>query len=170
MKCFVNKDLFIYLFIYPKLSNTFKYQIFYVINLPFFIGCRWPSVTARSDVVKWTGLAKCPIELIMGKGAGDCGYTPSSLSVCTWALHTVITNAILIESHLLHSLKKMVMSDGHNWILSIRTVFLSPVKSIAIHWSWKLNTIMYCHIQWPKEANIFYLLPMASDKGSTVTF
>jgi hypothetical protein len=58
-------------------------------------------------------LGKYLIEQAMGK-TGDGGYNSSPSRVCTLALLIVTAKAILIENHLLHSLKSIVGSDERN--------------------------------------------------------
>jgi hypothetical protein len=54
----------------------------------------------------------------------------------------------------LHSLKRMVGSNWSNWILGKSLVFLRPITSTALPRSYKHLTVVCCHHQKPREANI----------------
>lgn len=108
-------------------------------------------------------IGKCHRQLVMGGKTDDVGYIPTCLNVCPWTLLTVITDAVLIGNRLLHSLKGMAGSEGHSWTLGVRIVFLEPVPSNAMQ-------CFCCYHRRPKEGNIFHALPMASGRGSTITF
>ena len=98
------------------------------------------------------------------KKSGYNANIPAHLSFCPWASFIVLAHAILIWNRLLRSLKG---SDGHNWILGIRIVFLEPGISTAVQCSCKPLTIMCCYHRRTRGANIFYSLRTASSRGST---
>ena len=99
-----------------------------------------------------------------------CDNVPTHLSFYSWALLIVIANGISIGNRLLHSLKGMVGSDGQNWILSVRIVFIEPVTSAVMQCLCKPLTIMCCYQRRPREASIFPVPRMASVRGSTIDF
>jgi hypothetical protein len=100
--------------------------------------------------------------------AGQGGYIAARVRVCAWALLIVIANAILIGNRLLLCLNEKVGSDGRNWDLGLRTVFLEPVTSVSNQCPCNCHTIMYCHHWRPREANVFRILPTASVGGSII--
>jgi hypothetical protein len=69
----------------------------------------------------------------------------------------------------LHSLKGMVGSELCNRIVSIRIVFQDPITSTAMPCWYKHLTVMCCHHQKPREANIlvFHALTRTFRKGCT---
>jgi hypothetical protein len=59
-------------------------------------------------------LGKIPHRGGDGKETGGSRHISTRLSVCRWALLTVMAKAILIAIRIVHSFKGMVGSDGHN--------------------------------------------------------
>jgi hypothetical protein len=47
-----------------------------------------------------------------GGGAGAGGYITTHLSVCSWALLTVVVKVIFVVNSLMHRLKSIVGFDG----------------------------------------------------------
>jgi len=80
----------------------------------------------------------------------------------------VTERAILIGNRLLHNLKGIVESDGHNRILGVEIILIEPVNFAALLCSSKLLMTFYHHRR-PKEAKI-HVIPMSSSRSSTIDF
>jgi len=137
IKYLINTDLFMYL----KHWGTYRYQIFDDMNISASVRCLWSPVIAKA-MMSNEEARKNVTQSWPWEQTGDGIYIPARLSVCPWAFLIVIINTILIGIGNLHSLKGMVGSDGHNWIVDIRIVFLDPVTCAAMQYFCKSLTIM----------------------------
>ena len=103
---------------------------------------------------------------IVGKTC-DSGLIPTRLNVCPSARLILIASEIIMEARFLRSSNRMMDSDGHNLILGITIVSVEPILSASLRYSSKPKIISSRHRR-PREANIFYVLLMASGRGSTI--
>jgi len=120
-------------------------MVFYPLSMPFS--------NCNSKVVTWRGSGKHHVEFPM-VDTGDGWYIPTRWSICTLGLVSVIANAILIGNLLLHSLKGMLGSGGHNSVLGGRIVCLQPVIFEAMQCSFKPLPMTCCHPRGPMEVTI----------------
>ena len=68
------------------------------------------------------------------------------------------------------SAQEMVGSEGHNWILSVRILFLETATSADNQGTHEPITVMCWYHRRPREPNIFYVLPVAFGGVSIAKF
>lgn len=127
IKYLINTDLFIYL----KNWDTSRYQVFDGMNTSASMPCLWSPVIAKA-MMSNEAVRKNVTQSWPWRQTDDGRYIPARLSVYPWAFLIFIANTILMGNRILHSLKRRVGSDGHNWIVDIRIVFLELVTIAAI--------------------------------------
>lgn len=135
LKYLISKDISLYL----ALESTSRNKVFDVINLPYFVRYWCLSVIAMMTLSykeNWENATWIWRWLIYS----------NTFKHLFLSLIDVIGNVILIRSHLMHSLKGLTGYDWHNWILSIRLVFIEPITSAAVQCLCK--PLMMCYLPW----------------------